>query len=130
MKYENNWESLNARPVPAWFGEAKFGIFIHWGLYSVPAYTERKTFAEWYGKHIENPASAAYQYHQRNYGPSFRYADFVKDFRAELFDAGEWIKLFEKAGARYMNLVSKHHDGFWAFVCINRIMLPSGIPWR
>ena len=53
MKYENNWESLNARPVPQWFSDAKFGIFIHWGPYSVPAYTKKGDYAEWYAKQLE-----------------------------------------------------------------------------
>ncbi len=115
MFYENNWSSLNSRPVPSWFGDAKFGIFVHWGLYSVPAYTQRGHYAEWYGMQLNDPNSAARKFHDKTYGPDFRYADFVKDFRAELFDAKEWITLFENAGARYFNLVSKHHDGFCLF---------------
>jgi len=112
MIYENNWQSLNARPVPKWFGEAKFGIFIHWGLYSVPAYTNRGEYAEWYMRQIENPDHPARRFHNRTYGERFKYEDFVKGFTAELFDAGEWAKLFKRAGAKYINLVSKHHDGF------------------
>lgn len=112
MIYENNWKSLNARPVPSWFGEAKFGIFIHWGLYSVPSYTERGKYAEWYGKQIEEADSLARMFHDRVYGKNFRYADFVPMFKAELFDADEWAELFRDSGAKYMNLVSKHHDGF------------------
>lgn len=110
--YENNWEALNSRPVPLWFEDAKFGIFIHWGLYSVPAFAEKGKYAEWYGYNLSNKESATYKFHERNYGANFQYADFVKDFKAELFDAGEWVKLFEKAGAKYINFVSKHHDGF------------------
>ncbi len=112
MFYENNWESLNSRPVPAWFGEAKFGIFIHWGIYSVPAFTKRGRYAEWYGRHLEDPASEDRAFHDRVYGPKTAYADLVRDFRAELFDADEWAELFRDSGAKYMNLVSKHHDGF------------------
>ena len=58
MHYENNWESLNSRHVPDWFADAKFGIFIHWGLYSVPAYTEKGQYAEWYMQHIRDENSA------------------------------------------------------------------------
>lgn len=115
--YENNWESLNQRQVPEWFEDAKFGIFIHWGLYSVPAYAPKGCYAEWYGCHCDtekdDEIQRKYYEHRKNtYGENFRYSDFVKDFKAECFDAKEWIKLFEEAGARYMNLVSKHHDGF------------------
>ena len=118
MKYENNWESLNQRKVPSWFEDAKFGIFIHWGLYSVPAYAPKGKYAEWYGYHCDNennPDAVGRLYrehHIRTYGENFKYNDFVPMFQAENFDARQWISLFEDAGARYMNLVSKHHDGF------------------
>lgn len=112
MKYENNWESLNSRPVPSWFEDAKFGIFIHWGPYSVPAYAPKGQYAEWYGYHCDNPDSSYHKHMVKTYGADFKYNDFVPMFTAENFDAREWISLFEDAGARYMNLVSKHHDGF------------------
>ena len=116
MRYENNWTSLNARPVPGWFEDAKLGIFIHWGLYSVPAFAPKGCYAEWYGCHCDAPKDSPidrqyYDFQQKHY-PGRTYADFVADFRAECFDAAEWIDLFERSGARYMNLVSKHHDGF------------------
>ncbi|NLP48886.1 MAG: alpha-L-fucosidase [Clostridiales bacterium] len=110
--YQNNWESLNSRPVPGWFEDAKFGIFIHWGLYSVPAYAPIGNYAEWYGYNMHNVGSETHDFHLANYGEGFKYADFVKDFKAELFDAQDWVSLFEKAGAKYLNIVSKHHDGF------------------
>lgn len=114
--YENNWESLNARPVPDWFGDAKFGIFIHWGLYSVPAYTRRGQYAEWYGmQYGKANQPEVSEFHERVYGKNFKYADFVNGFKAELFDADEWAELFQNAGARYINLTSKHHDGFCLF---------------
>jgi len=112
MHYENNWASLNSRPVPAWFSDAKFGIFIHWGLYSVPAYTQKGSYSEWYMRQIEDPASEAYTFHKRVYGAQAKYEDFVSGFKAELFDAKKWADLFQKSGAKYINLVSKHHDGF------------------
>ena len=115
MHYENNWESLNSRPVPDWFADAKFGIFIHWGLYSVPAYTEKGQYAEWYMQQIRDKNSEARKFHDRVYAPGTQYEDFVSGFKAELFDADEWAQLFEKSGAKYINLVSKHHDGFCLF---------------
>ena len=114
MLYENNWTSLNARPVPAWFGDAKFGIFIHWGLYSVPAYTKKGDYAEWYGMQLGGEDRTVPDFHRRVYGGR-QYADFVGDFKAELFDADQWADLFQKAGAKYINFVSKHHDGFCMF---------------
>ncbi len=111
MKYENNWESLNSRPVPEWFADAKFGIFIHWGLYSVPAYTKKGDYAEWYAKQLEEGKPEVKDFHERVYGRA-KYEDFVSGFRAELFDAEKWAELFQRAGAKYINFVSKHHDGF------------------
>ena len=116
MLYENNWESLNKRPVPAWFEDAKFGIFIHWGLYSVPSYAKPTDYAEWYGWSVLQPEHQyTRDFHNRAYGERKQYADFVADFKAELFDADEWADIFQRSGAKYMNLVSKHHDGFCMF---------------
>lgn len=110
--YENNWESLNSRPVPEWFSDAKFGIFIHWGLYSVPAFTKKSDYAEWYRVQLENEEHPAKIFHDKTYGKDFKYEDFVGMFTAELFDAKQWAELFKKSGAKYINFVSKHHDGF------------------
>jgi len=115
MIYSNDWESLNSRPVPEWFADAKFGIFIHWGLYSVPAFTKKGDYAEWYRMQIENPEHPSYEFQRKNYGEKAKYEDFVSGFKAELFDADEWASLFQRAGAKYINLVSKHHDGFCLF---------------
>ncbi len=122
MVYENNWQSLNSRPVPKWFRDAKFGIFIHWGLYSVPAYTGRGEYAEWYMQQIRNPEHPSRKFHNKTYGSHVKYEDFVSGFKAELFDAVAWAKLFQKAGAKYINLVSKHHDGFCLY--------PSAYAWN
>ena len=115
--FENNWESLNSRKVPEWFGKAKFGIFIHWGIYSVPAYAPKKDYAEWYGyscnlEKCETPSQEMYKaYHKEHYN-SRPYYDFVNDFKGDRFDAHKWAELFQRSGAKYINFVSKHHDGY------------------
>jgi alpha-L-fucosidase len=112
QKYEANWKSLDSRPVPAWFDDAKFGIFIHWGVYSVPAWGPKGTYAEWYWDALQNTNGETWKFHVRNYGPNFKYQDFAPRFTAELFDPGQWADLFARSGARYVVLTSKHHEGF------------------
>jgi len=121
-RYQPNWESLNARPTPEWFDEAKFGIFIHWGVYSVPAFADPQskigeTYAEWYWNHIQNKNGPTWAFHLRHYGESFQYQDFAGQFKAELFDPDQWAELFRRSGARYVVLTSKHHDGFCLWPC-------------
>ena len=111
-KYDSNWESLNSRPTPQWFKDAKFGIFIHWGLYSVPAWGPKGSYAEWYLNGLLNNDTARIKFHQENYGVDFQYRDFINDFTAQKYDPDEWASLFKKAGAKYVVLTSKHHDGF------------------
>lgn len=114
--YEANWESLNTRPCPQWWKNAKFGIFVHWGLYSVPAYAvpdqpPDKTYlcyAEWYGAR----ANGAYADYQKRHHPNRSFQDLATDFTAEHFDAKLWAELFRKSGAKYVVLTSKHHEGF------------------
>jgi alpha-L-fucosidase len=115
--YQPTWESLDKRPVPAWFANDKFGIFIHWGVYSVPAYRpvgkERyASYAEWYEVEVMHKPGPGRAFHERTYGPDFTYRDFAPMFRAELFNPEEWAALFKRAGARYVVLTAKHHDGF------------------
>ncbi len=110
--YQPTWESLDSRPVPPWFDEAKFGIFIHWGLYSVPAWGPKGKYAEWYWHDLHEEGSPTQQFHNKTYGEDFRYQDFVAGFTAQLFDPGEWADLFARSGARYVVLTSKHHEGF------------------
>lgn len=111
-KVEPNWESIRQRPYPQWFNDAKLGIFIHWGLYSVPAFTGKEGYGEWYYRGLMLNDSARLSFQNKVYGEGFEYADFDKMFKAELFDAGEWADLFEKSGAKYVVLVTKHHDGY------------------
>jgi alpha-L-fucosidase len=132
-KYEANWESLDARPCPAWFSDAKFGIFIHWGVYSVPAWGPPRQYAEWYwlnvDKHKNNPKDAWWHFHERVYGPTFEYAEFAPMFKAELFDADAWADLLYRSGAKYVLPTSKHHDGFclWPSAEADR---DWGRPWN
>ncbi|TNE57352.1 MAG: hypothetical protein EP344_11245 [Bacteroidetes bacterium] len=113
QNYLPDWSSLDTRPTPDWWQDAKFGIFIHWGVYSVPGYTVKGNYAEWYQHSLENNShdGKVRDYHIKNYGDR-SYYDLASDFHAELFEPDEWARLFEKAGARYVVLTSKHHDGF------------------
>jgi alpha-L-fucosidase len=106
------WEELRARPFPAWFLDAKLGIFVHWGVYSVPAFSGAEDYAEWFVRGLQVGDTLRIRFLRENYGPGFRYRDFAPLFRAELFDPVAWAELFRKAGARYVVLVSKHHDGY------------------
>ncbi|MDD2598940.1 MAG: alpha-L-fucosidase [Kiritimatiellae bacterium] len=116
--YEANWESIDKRPIPEWWQKAKFGIFIHWGLYAVPAYapTEGKNVYAKYSEHYDNRLrtknEAFVEFHKKFYGDQKSYSDFAGDFKAEHFDPAGWAELFKRAGARYVVLTSKHHDGF------------------
>jgi alpha-L-fucosidase len=112
QKYEPNWKSLDSRPVPAWFDEAKFGIFIHWGVYSVPGWGPKGSYAEWYWDALQNTNNATWKFHLKNYGANFRYQDFAPQFKAELFEPAQWADIFVRSGARYVVLTSKHHEGF------------------
>lgn len=127
QSYTPDWESLDRRPVPAWFSDAKFGIFIHWGMYSVPGYTKKGGYAEWYQNGLERKDSAIVKYHRAKFGER-SYYDLANDFKAELFQPDEWAKLFEKSGAKYIVLTSKHHDGYslWPSAETNKTW---GFPW-
>ena len=118
-QYSANWESLDKRPTPEWWTDAKFGIFIHWGLYSVPAYApvnEVEGVYEKYAEHYYNRLIEGNElfkkFHNKQYGDNFSYADFAPMFKAEYFNPAEWADLFKEAGAKYVVLTSKHHDGF------------------
>jgi alpha-L-fucosidase len=112
--YQPTWESLTNYRVPAWYQDAKFGIFIHWGVYSVPAYGN-----EWYPRHMYIPGTREFNYHREVYGPQnrFGYKDFIPMFKAEKFDPDGWAKLFADAGARFVVPVAEHHDGFAMYDC-------------
>jgi alpha-L-fucosidase len=114
-KYEANWESLNTRPTPKWWTNAKFGIFIHWGVYAVPSWGVKGSYSEWYWKRVQDERKKGgkwWQFHVQNYGEDFEYGDFAPMFKAELFDPDQWAQVFRDSGAKYVVLTSKHHDGF------------------
>ena len=116
--YQATWDSLDARPMPQWWTDAKFGIFIHWGPYSVPAFSKVGAYSEWYWRNLRDPARKAAghietkAFHERVYGKGFSYADFVPLFTCEMFDPEQWADVFQKSGAKYVVLTSKHHDGY------------------
>jgi alpha-L-fucosidase len=107
--FRPDWESLERYEVPGWYKDAKFGIFIHWGVYSVPAFGN-----EWYPRNMYREESDEYKHHIATYGAvdKFGYKDFVPMFRAERFDPAAWARLFKEAGAKYVVPVAEHHDGF------------------
>ena len=107
-----NWDSITKHETPEWFNDAKFGIFIHWGVYSVPAWAPVGMYAEWYPNYMYQPDHAVYDYHRETYGEDFEYEDFIPLWKAENWDPEEWSELFEKAGAKYVIPVGEHHDGF------------------
>jgi alpha-L-fucosidase len=107
--YRASWRSLEAYRVPRWFRDAKLGIFIHWGVFSVPAFAN-----EWYSRNMYVKGSLPYEYHRAVYGPQskFGYKDFIARFTMAKFDPGAWADLFVRAGARYVVPVAEHCDGF------------------
>ena len=109
VPFHASWDSLAAYRTPVWFQDAKFGIFLHWGVYSVPAFAN-----EWYSRNMYVPGNKAYEHHIATYGPQekFGYKDFIPRFRAEHFDPNAWVDLFARAGARYVVPVAEHCDGF------------------
>jgi len=133
MTYQATRESIALHRVPGWFNDAKLGIFIHWGLYSVPAWAPltgelakvlaeqgwskwfaENPYAEWYMNSMRIEGSPTNRHHVETYGADFDYRDFIPMFNQAVqgWDPGEWAKLFQRVGARYVVLTTKHHDGF------------------
>ncbi|EFA80507.1 hypothetical protein PPL_07343 [Heterostelium album PN500] len=115
--YQPNWPSVNSRPLPSWYDQSKFGIFIHWGVYSVPAFaTSVFPSAEWYWYSLTYPkdtdGGATQAYHNKTFGPDFTYQQFAPMFKADLFDPQQWAAIFKASGAKYVVFTSKHHEGF------------------
>jgi alpha-L-fucosidase len=108
-KFQATWESLKTVGTPQWYLDGKFGIFIHWGPYCVPAFGN-----EWYPRNMYIPGTPEFEHHVKTYGPhnQFGYKDFIPMFKAEKFDAEEWAELFRRSGAKFVVPVAEHHDGF------------------
>src|SRR5947207_1591499 len=125
QRYEPTWDSIDQRAIPEWFREARFGIFIHWGTYSLPAYAPvipgKLAYAEWYWHAMTNGRydpkandleKGTWAFHQKLYGTDFVYQNFASQFKAELFDPDHWADVLAGSGAKYVVLTSKHHEGF------------------
>jgi alpha-L-fucosidase len=129
QRYEASWPSLETHSIPRWFADAKLGIFIHWGLYSVPAWAPptgelgkvdwskwfaNNPYAEWYLNTLRITDSPTYKHHVETYGKDFDYYRFAETFneRNQSWHPDEWASIFQKTGARYVVLTTKHHDGF------------------
>ncbi|XP_043854079.1 tissue alpha-L-fucosidase-like [Dromiciops gliroides] len=116
-RYTPDWESLDSRPLPTWYDEAKFGVFVHWGVYAVPAWSE------WFWYFWETEKDVEYTtYMRQNYPPGFSYADFGPQFGAKFYNPKKWAEIFEASGARYVVLTSKHHEGY--------TLWPSNTSWN
>src|SRR5579883_1680504 len=105
--FQATWESLERYKPPEWYVDGKLGIFIHWGVYSVPAFGN-----EWYARHMYVQGAREYVHHLETYGAqsTFGYKDFIPRFTAEKFDPTRWADVFKKAGARFVVPVAEHHD--------------------
>ncbi len=130
--YQPTLESLNQHPVPQWYEDAKLGIFIHWGLYSVPGWAPvKKTdhnfsakdwmrfnpYSEWYYNTMRIDGSPTQEYHRKTYGANFNYYQFAPEFNKAnaSWNPDTWAQTFSDAGAKYVVLTTKHHDGFVLF---------------
>ena len=109
IQFEPTWESLLQFSIPNWYQDAKFGIFIHWGILSVPAFDN-----DWYPRNMYIQGTRAFEHHRKTWGDhtQFGYKDFIPMFKAEQFDPDAWVDLFQRAGARYVMPVAEHHEGF------------------
>jgi len=106
-KYSPDWNSLDSRPLPSWYDDAKIGVFMHWGPYSVPGVS-----SEWFWSLWKRNDSKIESFMEEFYPPGFTYQEFGPAFRAEFFNATQWAHIVASSGAKYYVLTSKHHDGF------------------
>ena len=97
-RFSADWPSLDARPLPSWYDQAKFGVFVHWGVYSVPGFGSEWFWWHWRGQRPPDPASVRYM--SQNYPPGFSYADFAPQFHAQFFNPEDWADIFRASGAK------------------------------
>ncbi|CAK8697404.1 alpha-L-fucosidase-like [Clavelina lepadiformis] len=118
-EYKPNWASLDARPLPTWYDKSKIGVFIHWGVFSVPSFGDG-FLGEWFWQFWKGqPRPVAVEFMKKNYPPNFQYADFAPMFTAELYDPNHWADVLKASGAKYVVLTSKHHEGYTNWPSIN-----------
>lgn len=117
-RVEPTWSSIDARALPKWYDDSKFGIFMHWGLYSVPSFASEWFWEQWKIAHNK----AAEEFMAKNYRPGFTYADFGPQFKAEFFNATQFAQIIKSSGAKYIVFTSKHHEGY--------TMYPSNYSWN
>ncbi|KFM70007.1 Alpha-L-fucosidase, partial [Stegodyphus mimosarum] len=115
--YDPDWKSIDSRPLPSWFDDAKVGIFIHWGLFSVPSFG-----SEWFWSYWKSGIKSYEDFMKQNYKPGFSYQEFAPMFTAEFYDPNRWVDVFKASGAKYVVLTSKHHEGF--------TLWPSKVSWN
>ena len=107
-RYDPNWASLMSRPLPQWFDEAKIGLFIHWGVFSVPSFNVAPAPSEWYWWRIAGSKVPEWvAFHNKTYGPDFKYSEFLPKFTAELWQPGQWAELFKAAGVKCQRRLTK-----------------------
>jgi alpha-L-fucosidase len=120
-QYTPDWQSLDSRPLPQWYDDAKVGVFIHWGVFSVPSFGPKSESAFLWPNWV-NGEKAYVDFMQQNYPPGFTYADFASSFHAEFFNPDQWADIFKYARIKYIVLTSKHHEGFTNW--------PSKVSWN
>ncbi|ELU14961.1 hypothetical protein CAPTEDRAFT_96254 [Capitella teleta] len=101
-RFTPDWDSLDSRTIPEWYDQGKVGIFITWGLYSVPAFQDEWFWWNWQGAKIPEYV----KFMKDNYSPQFTYSDFAAQFGAELYDPNQWADIFKASGARSVNFYS------------------------
>lgn len=107
-KYHPDWDSLATHPIPDWYAGKRLGIFLHWGIFSVPAYHD------WYARNMYMQGTPEYEHHLKHYGnqKDFGFKDFIPSLRMDKYDPAAWVRLFRETGADYIVPVAEHHDGF------------------
>ncbi|XP_013776105.1 alpha-L-fucosidase-like isoform X1 [Limulus polyphemus] len=117
-QYQPTWKSIDSRPLPSWYDDSKVGIFIHWGVFSVPSFGSEWFWEQWQQRKLK----PFVDFMDRNYKPNFTYAAFAPSFTCEFYDPEQWADIFNASGARYVVLTSKHHEGY--------TLWPSKVSWN